>query len=251
MKTKLDIAVIANLHREGILAYASWRSLQSAKRYAEQRGLNVEVIVVLDTPNAETRRFVNELIPQPQIIEIADDDLGRARNAGVRAAVAEWVSFIDGDDLWCENWLFAAHEAGRYDKPNVILHPFVNIFFGEIKYLFRHVDPTDVDFDLLSLALRNYWTSASCARKDLYLTWPYPSTNLEQKIGFEDWSWNLETIAQNCVHKIVPGTVHAIRTKPHSLATRHTESGALPVSDLFRQILERRAQQPSAKTGSS
>ncbi len=237
-----DISAIVVLHNEGILAHPSLHSVARAKAFAEGLGRRVEMIVALDNPSDETLAYLDGCGLSDFItVRVSYGDLGQVRNAAARAARGEWIAFLDGDDLWAENWLAAAHDAGRAETRRIVLHPAVNIFFGIDPYLFVHVDMDDEDFDILKLAMINYWTALSFAKRELYLEFPFPAADLKRQIGYEDWSWNMQTIAGGCHHKSVRDTVHAIRQKRNSLVVQTTSSQAMPVAnDLFRTLLSRR-----------
>jgi glycosyltransferase involved in cell wall biosynthesis len=241
---KTDISAIINLHAEGMLAHSSFLSAARAKAYAESRGLRVEVLAVLDRPSVETVNLVEsctlvDFIP----ITVSHGDLGRARNSGAEIAKGEWISFLDGDDLWAANWLAAAYEAATNDPRPVVWHPRGLITFGSQCYLFVHVDMEDEDFELLALSISNIWAAQSFAMRELYLSVPYPDTDLERQLGYEDWSWNMETIARGYIHKIVPGTVNACRKKATgSLLQQSSARKVMPrATHLFRNMILNRA----------
>jgi glycosyltransferase involved in cell wall biosynthesis len=237
--SKIDISAIVNFHGEGRLARSAFISIARAKAHAERQGLRVEVLAVLDRPSAETTDFVAscsdvDFVP----IRVSYGDLGQARNAGVGIARGEWVSFLDGDDLWAENWLTSAHKAGMSDARSIIWHPLAVIIFGTQSHLFIHVDTEDADFDLLGLSMSNLWASQSFAKKKVYLSVPYPETDLNRQLGYEDWSWNIATISRGYIHKYVPDTVNAYRKKRESLLQQTTARKAMPkATSLFRDLI--------------
>jgi glycosyltransferase involved in cell wall biosynthesis len=236
-----DITAIINLHAEGGLAVASIQSMLTAKSHAEANGISVEVLAVLDNPTDETRDVVKRLdLLDSRPITVSFADLGQSRNAGVTAADGEWIGFIDGDDLWSENWLSAAFELAQNSDAKTILHPQVNVYFDAVEQIFCHINMDDDDFDMFSLTTLNYWTSLAFAKKSTYLTVPYRETRLANQIGFEDWGWNLETIAMGYSHKCVPETLHAVRKRRGSLNDRAAGAKAMPhPTQLFRNMLDR------------
>jgi hypothetical protein len=77
------------------------------------------------------------------------------------------------------------------------------------------------------------------ASRALLLAVPYQKTDLENKIAYEDWAWNLAVVERGAVHKIVSGTGHAVRTKSSSRNTTADHAGAIPdpnihLTHLFR-----------------
>src|SRR5256885_1210877 len=116
-----DITAIVNLHAEGVLAYASLKSLFQAKVFAEAAGLRVETLAVMDKASDETLEVVRLYNSQGiRSLRVEHGDLGQARNSGVEAATGEWIAFLDGDDLWGANWLAAAYNAGNGDARPII-----------------------------------------------------------------------------------------------------------------------------------
>jgi hypothetical protein len=242
--TKVDITAVLNFHREGYLAPSTFASAARAERHAVAAGRTVEVVLVLDRPDELTRALsIAQKQPHWRLFEVDYGDLGLSRNFGVSEANGALVAFLDGDDLWGENWLtrcFAAYERAR---GLFVWHTEVNIYFGAHPRVFRHIDMENEEFDLLDLAFNNLWTALICAPINALREIPYAKTDLSNRLGYEDWSWNLQSIERGYIHKIVPGTGHAIRTKHDgtSLLQRTNSTRAAPhPSYVFRSLLRRR-----------
>jgi glycosyltransferase involved in cell wall biosynthesis len=92
--------VIPTLRRPALLA----RALASVFRQSWQ---NIEVIVVVDGPDAETVSLL-QAIDDPRlkvIVNARSLTAAGARNAGLDIAKGEWIAFLDDDDEWLPNKL--------------------------------------------------------------------------------------------------------------------------------------------------
>ena len=250
-----DITAVINLHTEAYLSKASLDSADRSVKFARSNGMTAEVIVILDSPDQKTINFVNQLKRKDWKILVTDKkDLGKARNFGVSKSRGDLVAFLDGDDIWCENWLFECVKSAKSATRKFVWHTDLNIYFGEDCRIFRHIDMENEDFDLLHLLFSNFWTSQACTNREILIEIPYPTTDLKKKIGFEDWGWNIRTIEAGYLHKTIPNTLHAIRIKEkgHSLAQQTFRSGAIVAPNkLFRVLLKPEVSQmiPNALSG--
>lgn len=246
----IDITAIVNAHSEAMLAHATMLSLAQAVTYAKIKGISVEVLVVADNPTEETLTFFNECTLVPfRMVTVQHGDLGLSRNSGIQAAQGEWIAFLDADDLWGETWLAFAFDAANRDSRKVVWHPEVNLYFGMEPHVFLHADMDALDFDLPTLTVTNYWTSLSFSSREIYLANPYPSTHFHSQLGYEDWSWNTDTISRGMIHKFVPETTHFVRQR-HSSLLRQTASrdSLMFPNDLFRDYIAKHSKVPKASS---
>lgn len=75
---------------------------RAVRSVLEQTGSPLEVIVVVDGDAAATREALTDCADPRLRLVASGRRLGNAdaRNAGVREARAEWVAFLDDDDVW-------------------------------------------------------------------------------------------------------------------------------------------------------
>ncbi|MBT9293156.1 glycosyltransferase family 2 protein [Prosthecodimorpha staleyi] len=244
MHSSISVTAIVNAHREGLLVKPTLGSVIQAVAHAREHNITTEVIIVLDRADSMTRTIVHDHCDAEnwRAIEVDHGDLGLSRNDGAKASKGDLVAFLDGDDLWGDNWLTACAKAHVHRPEPIVWHPEVSIYFGRNAYCYRHIDMESEEFNLIDLSVSNPWTALACARRDVFLRAPYPQTDLTRGIGYEDWGWNLRSIEQGVIHKVVPGTGHAIRVKrqAESLLGHTNAVGAVPhPTMLFRKALLR------------
>ena len=101
-------AVIPTRDRPHLLAGA----IRSALR---QTWPNMEVLVVVDGPDPATAACLETIAdPRLRVLFLEECRGGSdARNAGVRAAVGEWVAFLDDDDEWLPRKIECQMRAAR------------------------------------------------------------------------------------------------------------------------------------------
>jgi glycosyltransferase involved in cell wall biosynthesis len=90
-------------------------SILSALR---QRGVDVEVIVVDDASTDDTAHMVSRLGDRRVRLlrQASNGGVSATRNRGIEEARAEWISFLDDDDLWSPQKLVLQLEALRNSR---------------------------------------------------------------------------------------------------------------------------------------
>jgi len=120
MKTNIDplvSAVIPTYKRSELVL----RAVNSA---LNQNYSNLEVVVVIDGPDAATQKILSGVSDHRlRVIVLPEKEGGcGARNAGVRAARGEWVAFLDDDDEWLPGKIakqLAAAQNSKFQCPIV------------------------------------------------------------------------------------------------------------------------------------
>lgn len=219
---KPDIAAILIAHAEGSMAGISFRSMLAAVRVAAEAGLDVEMLVVLDQPDEATREMLAGVDRHgARLLEVSYGDQAPVRNHAVRESRGRFIAFLDGDDLWAENWLVAAHALCAAEA-GTIAHPYADWVFGESRSLSFPPDQTDPQFDPATLRVTNAWDALCLAPREAYLDHPFQARALDQGYAFEDWVWNLDTVRAGYVHRVVPDTIHFKRSRSGSQFRRAT-----------------------------
>lgn len=127
-----DITIVLNAHREGPLLAPTLRSLTDTALHAATRGLSVELVAVLDSPDPATRAalasFDSAAFARIERIEVAHRSLGPSRNAGLAAACGTFTATVDGDDLYSFNYLAEMHAAATWGGL-IVAVPGITVWF--------------------------------------------------------------------------------------------------------------------------
>jgi glycosyltransferase involved in cell wall biosynthesis len=144
------------------------------------------------------------------------------------------MALLDADNLVSENWLVIGVETLRAHDEDVIIHPDYVIGFGARDFIWKQVSSLDANFDPYAIILFNYWDTVCIARKEILEQVPHDPARPSEGFGYEDWHWNLETLAKNIEHCVAPETVFFYRIK--SVGSRlsiYEESATLPPMSSF------------------
>ena len=219
-----EISLIITAHNEGKLVLNALNSVLENIRKSEI--MKYEVLIGLDNPDRETQIVVAQNDFHSDFIHVYNfklGDVGIVRQNLLNLSKYEYISFLDADDLWGDNWLF---EASKFSakNPNTVLHPDLTIFFGKgIEYVRKNPDSTSRKFRKELLIFENVWTSSFITPRWVMEKFPMKSGNTSDEsspYAYEDWSWFRETLAEGVAHRVVKKTAHFHRIKDNSNTSR-------------------------------
>lgn len=210
----VDVSIIIPFHSEGELAAKTLVGLQRNLAAARRAALEVEVIAVLDSADSATRSCVESFAGRAVslIHPVQVRDLGQARNAGIEVCRGQMALMLDGDDFLCEEFIPKAWQFSR-SAGRAIWHPATVVTFGASRGLHFQQSSEIRGFRQSCLLRANPWNACAMAPRELFAEIPYQRSDAAAKIGFEDWQWNCETLANGIPHCIVPETAHFVRVK--------------------------------------
>lgn len=217
----VNVSAVMTTHGEGALAAVSYSNLLTCAEYAEAAGIRVEKVVVMDRPDDYTRANFDGLSDESvRVVETDFGDQGRVRNFMAEHVSGDYIAFLDGDDMWSENWLFEAWQFLEADpRDNLIAHPEFNWFFSGTASVIVNTDQESELFDEQFLRHANYWDAMCMAPRRTHLDMPYCNRQIKAGFAFEDWHWNCETVEAGYVHKVIADTIHFKRRRSNSQTT--------------------------------
>ncbi|WP_310963480.1 glycosyltransferase family A protein [Nocardioides terrisoli] len=226
----VDVTAIMLAHAEGPMAGPAFHSLLDAVAHAREAGLIVETLVLLDNPDAATAEAFGAAERYGVRVEqVSYGDHPLVRNHAAAQVSRGYIAFLDGDDLWGENWLVEAHRLCETDPGRVIAHPEVNWYFDQSTYLYFLPDQTDPEFDVYSyIRVANPWDALCMAPVAAYQDIAHIKRSLAEGFAFDDWHWNMETLVAGYVHRVAPDTIHFKRRRAGSQFAAASANKSLP-----------------------
>ncbi|MNN34007.1 Glycosyl transferase family 2 [compost metagenome] len=209
------------------MAQWSLYGFERMRLQAEQQGISVQLVAVLDNVDSQTRRIV-EGHPVVRacdcVLLTAHGDPGLARNAGISAASGHYVGILDGDDYCSANWISTAVGVLR-ENPQVVVHTDYLVVFGSTWGLGRQSNQLAGEGDRESCFKFHLWVSTVFASRNFFLRCPYRATRMAASgFGYEDWDWSLAVLAKGALHVTAPTTALFYRQKDDGSRQRAAES---------------------------
>jgi len=222
-KMNIEVSVIIPAHHEGRLAHSSMLSVFRSADYADKRDVKTEIIVIMDTPDETTREYFSRYENSEILLETVDfSDVGLTRNFGINISSGRYITLLDADNLFGQNWIYESFRYLGQSEKDVIVHPEYHIVFGTEDMIFQQLSSDDPECNIGNLIENNYWDTVCTVKREILLKYPYQTTMKTRGFGFEDWHFNCVTLADGIEHRPVPGTVHFLRKKRSGSQLAHT-----------------------------
>ena len=231
----LSISCVITAHNEGLLLHTTLLSYEAMRVYAEERGLSVEWVIVLDSADAETVRVAKNhpsLRPSDTLLYVDNRSLSKSRNDGIATAKGDIIAILDGDDYYTRNFLFAAAKEAA-ENPNCVVHPHHIVSFGVLTSIQTLLDQREhPEVDAAAMVFQHPYISTAVARKSVFEELPY--ILIKDGFGFEDWHFNCEAMANGYKHTVAYDSFMFYRRKANGMLASMRHS-IMPPSKLFTQ----------------
>ncbi|MBJ6128208.1 glycosyltransferase [Microvirga splendida] len=212
-------SIVLNVHREAVFLRRTLLSLDEAVQYARSRGLRLELVVVFDRTDPDTRQVASSFDFSAynglQFIDVDHGSLGLARNAGIERARGEYVFTADADDLLSCNYFHDIHVEAERLGPRALYFPEYVFTFGESAFICRYSGLDEVS--PMTFVDKQPYISRVCAHRDALRKIPYRDVRLSRGYAYEDWHFNAEAVGAGLNIHTVKDTILFYRQRPGSL----------------------------------
>ncbi len=216
----IDYSIVLNLHNEAPYLKRTLRSLEQAAQFARYKGLTSELILVLDSADDATCKWVEKAdysrFDSHKILHVSNRSLGLSRNDGIAAANGEYITTADGDDLISYNFFFNLYETLVAQGDGTIICPEHVYSFGDRNYWAQFSSSEDVTNIMLFGA--NPYVSRIGFHKSVFEKVQFVDARGGMK-AFEDWHFNCEAVALGYKFAVAKDTILFYRQRRNSIMT--------------------------------
>lgn len=120
-KTDVDISIVLNCHNEDLYIQSTLRSLNDSFVVANDNGIVLELISVLDSPTVGVQEAISKFsfagLCDHRVVVVSHKSLGLSRNEGIKNSSGRYIVTADADDLrWVsEKWTSRNDLGDNYD----------------------------------------------------------------------------------------------------------------------------------------
>lgn len=236
-----EISAIITTHAEGDLIHASMQSCFVAidALVEQNESVSVEVLLVMDRPSDATRKAVSQYASRVDVVEFDFGDQGLVRNKIAEQASGQYIAFLDGDDLWSENWLNQAYQLAILDGECVVYPEFNWYFEGSSNILCQNDDSVPA-FDYEALRVVNLWDALCFCPKRIYHEFAFVDRKIDAGFAFEDWHWNRQLFEAGITQKTAKDTIIFKRRRIGSQGAQASRRGVLaePTKSCFYEFYD-------------
>ena len=216
LKKGLSICLFA--HNEGKFLKDSYKSIIKNLKKLEylNKKIDYEIVLIVDSPNNQTLEVAMDLEKLgTSLKKVENKDLGLNRNYAAKIARFDKIAFIDGDDIWDENWIALC--LSKLGKGYQVLHPETVVYCGERNEI-AICKSSNRFTSKKRIERENLWVSSIFTRTRILLENRFCAKAELDASDFEDWNWNRSTLKKGLRHKVVRKSYIYVHTRKDSLS---------------------------------
>ncbi len=206
---------------------------QAVLSVLNQTYLNIEVIVVDDGSNEETKKVLNKLKHQiTKLITQENQGQSAARNVGICESNGEYILVLDSDDYFEPSFIEKAIKFFLENEKTKIVTCFANLILENGKsYIYK---PKGGDITCF-LCSNGALGSAMFKKIDWNIAGGYDET---MRQGFEDWEYYIRLLQKEGVAQVIEEPLYNYRKRNNTTTQRANKVKYELLLYLFRKHIE-------------
>lgn len=196
--------------------YNDWQYIEQAVNYAlNQTFSNIEVIIVDDGSNAETKKVLKKLEHKiTKLITQENQGQSTARNVGIRESKGDYILVLDSDDFFEVTFLEKAISVFLTNSDVKLVSCFANLIFDhDTSFIYKPIGGSIKSF----LGSNNALGSALFKKADWETSGGYDQS---MRDGFEDWEFYIRLLHNGGFAHILQEPLYNYRKRNNTTTQR-------------------------------
>lgn len=216
-KPEYDVTVNVTAHKEGYYLFRTLKSVVAMCDVAEEAGISILIQIHLDKPDLLTENIANEFIEKNENSKSYLNQFGdpsASRNFLIENTKTKYTLFVDGDDLFTENFIKSGYRVAEdFKQPCVVSAEDIVKFDESVDLcIFREEATTDKPGIKSAVFEMNLFISQNFVSTEIFKDCKYEPN--KGNYGFEDWHWNTKVLSRGYEFLVAKDTVFFYRQKP-------------------------------------
>lgn len=225
----IKVSAIITAHHEKEMLIPAMQSLVASCDALKTKEISTEKIIVCDCADGGTKRIVSDYAARLgfSVLDVEFGDQGKSRNFAIEQAQGEYIAFLDGDDLWSENWLDEAYKLAEMNQKSAVIYPEFNWFFEGSENVLCQSDNTFPWFDQEASRTVNLYDALCFCPRDIYLSIPFTGREIKKGFAYEDWNWSRRVMEAGFQQRVAKNTIIFKRRRLGSQGSEATKRGVM------------------------
>jgi glycosyltransferase involved in cell wall biosynthesis len=138
-----------------IPAYNAERTLRAAVASVRAQTVQELELIVVDDGSEDSTAALARSLPKIRVISQPNQGVASARNSGLAEARAEWVAFLDADDIWIRDKLRKQLQLVRENPKALAVQTSAVLVNDQLDVLYQVICPEGQNSPLNTLLFRN------------------------------------------------------------------------------------------------
>jgi hypothetical protein len=218
-KYSSPIAIIVNVHGEGLTLIPTLRSAVAAKKECQSQGIGCEIHII----GISTEKRIQSIIEKYLFSNDCNSYFNADRNTDLSSFIyqkidAEYYCFFNAGDVVQKEWPIKAYlYAKTKNNKNCIFHTEIFAEFGATHRAKIQLTSHDPIFHPIHSILADHFSHNIFVHAEVLINAPEFLREKPESGKFETWHWSCETLAAGIARDVVPNTVYFGRVENSAL----------------------------------